>query len=132
MLRGWVPEERHVPVYDDAGVLLYTRVLRESQWTPDQVALVMGVRAFEKLIGPHGQPMDEATSPDADPSNRDNKYVYKAGVLTTTPEGLFVRAPLRDFAEQSKAHAEETWRKANGDTADNAGIFWPIEKVERA
>lgn len=126
-----MPEERHVPVYDDDGVLLYTRVLRESQWTPEQVALVMGVRAFEKLIGPHGQPMDEATSPDADPSSRDNKYVYKAGVLTTTPEGLFVRAPMRDFAEQAKSHAEEAWRKAGGEAADNAGIFWPIEKVER-
>jgi hypothetical protein len=131
VLRGWVPEERHIPVCDDSGVLLYTRVERESQWTPDQVALVLGVQAYQKMLGPHGFPMDEATSPDADPSNRDNKYVFKAGILTTTPEGVFVRAPLRDFAKQAEAHAEEAWRKAGGDTADNAGIFWPVEKVER-
>lgn len=118
-------------MFDDDGNLLYTRVERESEWTPDQVSLVMGVRAFTKMIGPHGFPMDEATSPDADPSNRENKYVYKAGVLTTTPEGLFVRSPLRDFVKQAEVHAEEAWRKAGGDNADNAGIFWPIEKVER-
>lgn len=118
-------------MYDESGALRYTRVERESQWTPEQVALVMGVRAYAKTIGPHGFPMDEATSPDADPSNRDGKYVYKAGVLTTTPEGLFVRSPLRDFVEQAKAHAEESWQKAGGDSADNAGIFWTVEKVER-
>jgi hypothetical protein len=95
VLRGWVPEERHVPVYGDSGDLLYTRVERESQWTPEQVALVMGVRAYEKTIGPHGFPMDEATSPDADPSNRDNKYFRRVDDHAGRPVRSFATAGLR-------------------------------------
>lgn len=131
MLRGWTPEERHVPVFDDDGNLLYTRVERESEWTPDQVSLVLGVRAFQGLIGPHGQPRDEAWSPDSDPSNRDGKRVYRAGLPVVTPEGNTIYAPVIDWAERAQADAMDAYKKAAGEGANLNGVVFPVQVIER-
>jgi len=128
-LRGWEPLEVHTPVYDDAGRVTAVHVEREPEWTPDQVALVLGVTGFEQMLGPHGQPMDEATSPDADPSNPRGSHRYAAGKLTVTPEGAFVRLPIVDFAEKATKDAEDLWRKAAGENANPHGFMWPVEKV---
>lgn len=118
-------------VYSDDGSLLYTRVERESDWTPEQVSLVLGVQAYQRSLGPHGQPMDEAMSPDSDPSNRDGKRIYKAGVAVTTPEGKKMYAPLIDFAERAQAQAMENYKKSAGENADLTGLVFPVQVIER-
>lgn len=93
--------------------------------------MALAIEANDHTIGPHGQPVDEATSPAADPMNPDGEYVYKAGVLTTTPEGLFVYAPLIDFAQRAGMDAEEKWREAAGPNTNSNGMTWPIQRVDR-
>lgn len=130
-LRGWEPVEKHVPEYDDDGRVVAVYVEREPEWTPDQVDLVQGVSAFEQMIGPHGQPMDEAMSSAADPSNPLGTHTYGAGALTLTPEGTFTRLPLIDFAEKASKDAQDQWRTAAGENANPNGFVWPVEKIPR-
>lgn len=118
-------------VYDEDGRLEKVHVEREPEWTPDQVALVLGVEAYESLIGPHGQPMDEAMSVESDPSNREGKRIYRAGVAVKTPEGQTVYAPLRDWAQKAKDDAAEAYKKAAGNDANLNGLVWPITVEER-
>lgn len=118
-------------MYDDAGRLVSTFVEREPEWTPDQVAMVAAVDDFDRLLGAHGQPMDEATSKDADPMNRAGTHYYKAGALTVTPEGAFVYAPLVDQAMKAQLDAEDKFRKAAGEGANLNGLFWPVQREER-
>lgn len=120
-----------MPVYGADGKLLHTRVDRESQWTPEQVALVMGVQAFERSLGPHGQPRDEAWSPDSDPSNRAGKRFYRAGVPVITPEGNTVYAPVIDWAERAQSDAMEAYKKSAGEGANLAGLVFPVQMIER-
>lgn len=120
-----------MPVRDDQGVLLYTRVERESQWTPDQVALVLGVQAFERSLGDHGQPRDEAWSPDSDPSNREGKRIYRAGVPVVTPEGNTIYAPIVDWAQRSQEEAMENYKKSAGEGANLSGLVFPVQVIER-
>lgn len=108
------------------------RVERESEWTPDQVSLVLGVQAYERSLGPHGQPVDEAWSPDSDPSNREGKRVYRAGVPVTTPEGNTIYAPLIDWAERAQSDAMEAYKQSAGEGANLAGLVFPVHAIERS
>lgn len=121
-----------MPVYAEDGTLLHTRVERESEWTPDQVSLVLGVQAYERSLGSHGQPVDEAWSPDSDPSNREGKRIYRAGVPVVTPEGNTIYAPVIDWAERAQAQAMENYTKSAGEGADLSGLVFPVQVIERA
>lgn len=48
----------------------------EPEWSPGDIAALVAVREQRKLIGPHGWPIDEAMSPDGDPSSWDAKYQW--------------------------------------------------------
>lgn len=130
-LRGWEPAETHTPTYDGAGRVVSVRVERESEWTPDQVALVMGVEEYDRMLGRHGQPMDEAMSPESDPSNRNGVRFYKAGVRTVTPEGSVIYAPVVDWAQKAQDDAMEAWRASAGENANPSGLVFPVEVIER-
>lgn len=130
-LRGWEPAETHTPTYDGAGRVVSVRVEREPEWTADQLALVLGVEAYDASLGRHGQPMDEALSPDSDPSNRNGKRVYRAGVPVVTPEGNVIYAPLVDYAQRSQDEAMENYKKSAGDGASLSGLVFPVEVIER-
>lgn len=130
-LRGWEPAETHTPSYDGSGRVVSVRVERESEWTPEQVALVMGVEEYERSLGRHGQPMDEAMSPDSDPSNRNGARIYKAGVPTVTPEGKVIYAPLVDYAQRAQDDAMEAYKKSAGESANLSGLVFPVEVIER-
>jgi len=121
-----------VPVYADDGTLLHTRVERESEWSPDQVSLVLGVQAYERSLGRHGQPVDEAWSPDSDPSNRDGKRIYRAGVPVVTPEGNTIYAPIVDWAERAQSDAMEAYKQSAGEGANLAGLVFPVQVIERS
>jgi hypothetical protein len=107
------------------------RVERDPEWTPDQVALVLGVEAYERLIGPHGQPLDEATSPDSDPNNSNGTRVYVAGVPVTDPDGVTTYAPVVDYAMKAQLDRMDEYRKTAGDNANVNGVVFPIHVVER-
>lgn len=130
-LRGWEPAETHTPTYDDAGRLVAVRVERESEWTPDQLALALGVEEYDRLLGRHGQPLDEALSPDSDPSNRHGVRFYRAGVRMTTPEGVTTFGPVVDWAQKAQDDAMDAWRKSAGEGANPNGLVFPIEVIER-
>ncbi|MDR6172652.1 hypothetical protein [Curtobacterium sp. SORGH_AS_0776] len=106
-------------------------VERESEWTPAQLALVLGVEAFRRSLGPHGQPMDEAMSPDSDPSNRNGVRMYRAGVPVVTPEGNTIYAPLVDYAQRTQDDAMEAYKKSAGEGANLSGLVFPVEVIER-
>lgn len=91
----------------------------------------MGVEEYDRMLGRHGQPMDEAMSPDSDPSNREGVRVYKAGVPVVTPEGDVIYAPLVDYAQRAQDDAMENYRKSAGEGANLSGLVFPVEAIER-
>jgi hypothetical protein len=95
------------------------------------VALVRAVKEFDASLGDHGQPMDEATSPDSDPSNREGTHFYRAGVRVTSPEGHVTYGPVVDFAKKAELDAAEAFRKASGENANLNGLMFPVQRVER-
>lgn len=121
-----------MPVFGPDGAVLHTRVEREPEWTPDQVSLVLGVQAYERSLGPHGQPIDEAWSPESDPSNRNGVRIYKAGMPVVTPEGNTIYAPLVDYAQRAQDEAMENYKKSAGDGANLSGLVFPVQVIERA
>lgn len=92
---------------------------------------MLGVQAYERSLGPHGQPMDEALSSDSDPSNRNGARVYKAGVPVVTPEGNVTRAPVVDWAQRAQDDAMEAYKKTAGEGANLSGLVFPVEVIER-
>lgn len=120
-----------MPEYDADGRLMAVHVDREPEWTPAQVALVLGVEAHEASVGAHGQPLDEATSSESDPNNPEGIRAYRAGIPVVTPEGSTVYAPLRDWAMKAQLDAMDKWREAAGDNANTNGLFFPVSVIER-
>ena len=77
---GWEPEEIHVEDVDADGRKV-VRVVREPEFDAEQQAMFAGLLEYEALLGPHGLPVDETTSPDGDPDNPNASYHYEAKVL---------------------------------------------------
>lgn len=89
---------------------------REPEWSRIDVEAML---AFieSRRVGAHGHPLDEAMSPDADPSSWDAKYRY------------VVPSPQRDFAQQALNDAQEAMRKRFPD-ADMTALKWRVERQE--
>lgn len=66
-------------------------------------------------VGSHGQPLVEAMSRDADPSNRDGKYRY------------VVLPPTVDFAAKALSDVQEGFRKEHPDY-DMSVLRWSVQK----
>jgi len=71
--------------------------------------------------------MVEATSPEADPSNPDGAYRFVAGIPVRSPEGLVVRAPVRDWNEKARLDALDKLRGHEVDPMN--GLIMPVFKV---
>lgn len=54
---------------------------REPEFDAEQHAMMAALEEFEAGLGSHGLPVDETTSPDADPNNPNATYHYEAVVL---------------------------------------------------
>jgi hypothetical protein len=78
VLWGWAPVEVHTPEYDESGRVVRTVVEREPDFDEEQHALVVALAAYEASLNEHGFPIEEVTSIDADPGNRNGKWRYKA------------------------------------------------------
>lgn len=64
---------------------------------------------YEASLGHHGLPIDETTSPDADPDNPKAKYHYEPKVL-------------RDFYDAAVEEREKDFK----DRPSNARIFYAV------
>ena len=80
--------------------------------------------AYEDDLGPHGQLMSEATSPEADPANRKGRYKYVAGPAGA--DGL----PVIDYAAEAVARAQKQFYDTYPD-APRDGHIWVVRKVSR-
>jgi hypothetical protein len=71
-------------VIRDVDVVAGYEIEREPEWSEEDIALLLALlelraeeRAAAAEIGPHGRPMSEATSPNADPANRRHGWHYE-------------------------------------------------------
>lgn len=93
----------------------------EPEFDQSQYELLAALDAYESDLGPHGQFMSEAMSPDGDPANRDRKYQFVAG-LPGAP-GL----PVVDFAAKAIDEAMDAYYKKYPDSP-RAGHRWVVHK----
>lgn len=54
---------------------------REPEFDGEQYAMLAALVEYEAGLGSHGLPLDETTSPDADPDNPNAKYHYEPRVV---------------------------------------------------
>lgn len=94
------------------------------------LAWLEALQYLDKHEGPHGFPMWEALSPDADPNNPDATARFVAGTPVTDPEtGRTVMAATFDWAEKSRRDFEDRLRGDDPDPLN--GVIVPVHRVER-
>lgn len=84
-------------------------MIREAEFDNEQYTMLAALQEFESELGPHGLPLDETTSPDADPNNPQATFHYEARVL-------------RDFAQDAIEQREKDFK----DNPSRARIFIPV------
>lgn len=104
-----------VTEYEYDGDRLVRSVTTRPGWTEDDVELLLAWQERDNLRGPHGQPVDEAQSPLADPANRRRQWEY-------------VAEPVIDFAQKARDDAAAAYREANG---DSHGVTFRVRKLPR-
>lgn len=77
-ITGWEPEQVMTLERSEDGRIERIRVQTEAEWDEEQVDLLLAAASLRGEIGPHGIPMDEATSPFADPNDRNHGWHYVA------------------------------------------------------
>ena len=107
-LWGWEPVETHVEDVDDDGRKVI-RVTREPEFNAEQHAMLAALQDFEASLGPHGLPLEETTSPDADPDNPHATGHYEARVY-------------RDWAQDAIEQREKDFK----DNPSRARMFFPV------
>lgn len=116
---GWEPSTHYE--HDSDGVLIASTP--EPEFDQSQYEWLAALADYEADLGPHGQLLSEAVSPDADPGNQNRKYRFIAGPASAP--GL----PLIDFAAQARDQASEAYYKQYPDV-DRAGHIWVVRKVQ--
>lgn len=93
--------------------------VNEPEFDDDDLALMEAWLEIE-ADSPHGYSMSEATSPLADPNNRDGEYRYEVGL------------PLVDYRQAALEQAQEDYRTLVGkDGKMPKGLVWTAKKVAR-
>jgi hypothetical protein len=90
----------------------------EPEWDDEQRLLILAWSDWEADRGPHGHSMTEATSPEADPANREGSVLFVG------------EEPIRDFAEAARDAKRKSYEAQYPD-ADLSGLIWPVKRVER-
>lgn len=116
-MSGWEPVEATRYEYDDDGRLSGSVTQREAEWSRTDVEALIAYIDLHR-VGPHGQPMGEATSQDGNPSNRERKWDY-------------VAEPWTDFAARALAKAKHEFKQSYGDDAPVEEIIWQVKRVDR-
>lgn len=114
-LSGWEPREVTRYEYEN-GRIVGSVTEREPEFSRADVEAMIAYT--EKLrVGSHGQPMSEATSREADPSNRSRTIKYEVDTYI-------------DFAKQAENQARENHKREYGEDADMASTCFVVRKVE--
>jgi len=92
------------------------RIVEGPEFTKRDYELLAALYEHERSIGDHGQPLDEAMSPLADPLNPDGTHTY-------------VARPIRDWADQALEDAQKD-PKWSGENFSRARK-WRVFKVPR-
>jgi len=108
-LSGWEPAE--VTTYEyDGDRLVRSVTVREGEFTPDEVALLLASRRVAADMGSHGVPMSEAT----DPAHR-GKFIVN-------------EAPRVDYARLAIAKKRDHYYAENPSAKDDsAAHIWYIK-----
>lgn len=107
-LWGWEPAEFHEPIVED-GLQVGVRVTRESEFSAQDVALLMAHMRNEGDRGPHGIPMSEAMDPD-------NQFAFVAA-----------EAPQIDWAEKALGDAKDRYYEQFKDSKRH-GHIWRVRR----
>lgn len=91
---------------------------RDPEWDQGQLDLMLAFEAFKRDLGPNGELMSEATSPEADPNNYDSSLRYVA------------HGPFTNWAEKTKQDAIDAYKKAAGEKPNLNGMYWTVAKAE--
>lgn len=106
--------------YDDDGRLSVSVTVREAEYSAADVVALLESRHRERTpLGSHGEPLEDAMSPEADPGNGSGGYFYRA------------RGPRRDHAAAELARAREIYFKQNPSAKGDPSLMWSVERVER-
>jgi hypothetical protein len=119
-LWGWEPREFAEYHYDDDGRVSGVTTRREAEFDSSQVNLLIAHMRARADIGPHGQPMSEATDPAANPA-ADGGWHYE-----TTTNGVM------DYAQLSLNETRAAYFKKYGDRMteeQKAAKQWRVRKV---
>lgn len=87
---------------------------REQEWARSDVESLIAFMQ-SKQVGPHGFPMDIATSPLGDPSNPDREWEWH------------VPLPSLDYPSRELAKAQKKYSDAYPD-ADLSALLWRVER----
>lgn len=95
---------------------------REPEWRREDLDLALGALALDREpVGPHGHPLNESTSPEADSNNRQGRYFY---------QGAHGGEPIVDHAEIERQRLIAAY-KAKHPGADLSALTFIVERVER-
>lgn len=78
---------------------------------------MIALARVERLTGPNGEWLPDATSDRADPNNYDDPLRYIA------------QGPHTNWAEKARRDAEDAYRKMAGEKANLNGMFWTVDAV---
>lgn len=90
--------------------------VREPEFDARQVALLQAVAFMDADVGPHGQPMSEASDSRADAA-RKGGWHYEANALPRTDHAA------KELASKQKAYYDK-WPDA-----DKSAHLWQVRKV---
>ena len=99
--------------------MVRTVTYREPEFDRGQVALLLAHLELEADIGSHGQPMVEATAPDANPS-LEGGYKYVAA-----------ENPRTDWAAKALGDRQDAYYKKYPNVSRN-GHLWHVRRVDNS
>jgi hypothetical protein len=113
----WEPAEVTTFEYDDDGRLIRSVTVREAEFSPEDVALLIASRRSERVKrSPTGYTIAEAT----DPENADAFYVRR------NEKG--VPLPKRDYSMIPLLRAQDDYYKQFPDAKGDSSYVWTVEK----
>lgn len=115
-LSGWEPSEFTRYEYDGDGRLVGSVTEREPEWCRADVEALIAYIEMGR-VGPHGQPMSEATSRLADPANPEREWDYAVEAVT-------------DFAARRESEFRRGYQAAYGDDVDWSSTKLIVKKVD--
>lgn len=116
---GWEPRTFTTICRDDDGLVVGEISEPEPEFNEEQRNWLVAYEKHLSTLDPNGFPLEETTSPEADPANRKGSYKYVADA-----------EPVVNYAEKARRDAEDAYRQLYKDANFN-GMSWSARKVDR-